>query len=80
MIPEKGFQNLWPSQIYNWSIRSGNGRGKIPFEAYFMDYAKTATEFGKDYFECEDFDGVEAEDSNKIHLSEYIFGVIFISF
>lgn len=61
--------------IYDWNIRSGKKRVNIPFEASFMDYAGAAMKFGKEYFECEDFDGIEAEDSNKIHLSEYIFGV-----
>ncbi|KAI1727492.1 leishmanolysin domain-containing protein [Ditylenchus destructor] len=55
------------SKTYDWMLGSGQS---IPFEAHFMDFA----EFAQEYFKCAEVDGIEAEDANKIHLNEYIFG------
>uniref|UniRef100_A0A915EPX2 Leishmanolysin-like peptidase n=1 Tax=Ditylenchus dipsaci TaxID=166011 RepID=A0A915EPX2_9BILA len=39
-----------------------------------MDFAQEAKGYARIHFGCENIAGIEAEDDNKIHLSEYIFG------
>uniref|UniRef100_A0AC34F9I4 Leishmanolysin-like peptidase n=1 Tax=Panagrolaimus sp. ES5 TaxID=591445 RepID=A0AC34F9I4_9BILA len=73
IIPDK-YNNVTKPETQIWNNNYGHFRPSQKYEAYYMDFAKKSTEAAKKYFLCDKITGIEAEDSSKIHLNEYIYG------
>ncbi|MFH4976131.1 hypothetical protein AB6A40_002840 [Gnathostoma spinigerum] len=58
------------SRKFQWNY--SDRKQKIKSE--YMDFSKVALNFARRHFACSGLRGIEAEDADKTHLSEYIFG------
>lgn len=81
-----GFGTIIPDKYGNWTNsdkKKWNNNDKIQpnvYHVHYMDFAVKATEAAKKYFDCDSIVGIEAENEEKIHLNEYLYGVGFIFF
>ncbi|KAI6194473.1 hypothetical protein M3Y96_01128600 [Aphelenchoides besseyi] len=59
-----------PSKVIPWQ----NGRQTTKLTIHYMDFASAAIKFAQKHFACPKIVGIEADDEQKFHLNEYIFG------
>ncbi|CAD5210287.1 unnamed protein product [Bursaphelenchus okinawaensis] len=70
-IPSKAEQRSPPSTVLSQRV----GVNKfVKQDVHYMDFASEALKHARDYFGCSKMVGINADDEQKMHLDEYIFG------
>ncbi|KAE9549967.1 hypothetical protein FO519_006826 [Halicephalobus sp. NKZ332] len=71
MNPDK-YGNSTKSETKVWN--NNDGVKSEQYNVHYMDFAVKATAAARKYFNCSEIVGIEAENEEKIHLSEYVYG------
>lgn len=60
------------SEPISWRL---SPRRSTTHTIHYLDFAQSAKDFASEHFSCPDLNGIQAENKDKMHLDEYIYGV-----
>ncbi|KAL3995324.1 Leishmanolysin family protein [Acanthocheilonema viteae] len=75
IIPRENFSATPTTRKFFWTDESSSQR----VTATYMDFQDNAVIEARKHFGCHSLHGIEADGMDKIHLSEYIYGVRFLA-
>ncbi|EFO19911.1 hypothetical protein LOAG_08582 [Loa loa] len=75
IIPGDSLSSIPTTRKFFWTDESSSQR----VTATYMDFQDDAVVEARKHFGCQNLHGIEADGDDKIHLSEYIYGVRFLT-